>query len=250
MNQSFPKVSIITICYNAAETIEKTLKSVVAQDYPNIEYLIIDGKSKDNTLEIVSKYKDQIALILSEPDKGIYDAMNKGMEKATGDYIWYMHADDQIYASDTLSIIMKNHQYEDFIYGKALLIDEQGNERSLETRKPHPKDKDLSWKTMKQGMAISHQSMLVKRSIAPKYDLQYRYVADFDWLIRVLKASQTVRDTGTYWCRFAEGGISTQHRNASLKERFAILQKHFGLVSTLWQHAWIVVKALKRGSIR
>ncbi|CAA6825371.1 MAG: Glycosyl transferase family protein [uncultured Aureispira sp.] len=250
MNQSFPKISIITICYNAAQTIEKTIKSVVAQDYPNIEYLIIDGQSKDNTLEIVAKYEAKIALVLSEPDKGIYDAMNKGMQQATGDYIWYMHADDQIYAPDTLSIIMKNHQYEDFIYGKALLIDEQGNERSLEARKPHPSDQTLSWKTMKQGMAISHQSMLVKRSLAPLYDLDYRYVADFDWLIRVLKKAQTVRDTGTYWCRFAEGGISTQHRNVSLKERFMILRKHFGLVSTIWQHVLITLKALKRGSMR
>ena len=120
MNPSFPKISIITICYNAAQTIEKTIKSVVAQDYPNIEYLIIDGKSKDNTLEIVAKYEDKIALVLSEPDKGIYDAMNKGMEKATGDYIWYMHADDQIYAPDTLSIIMKKSSVRRFYLWKGI----------------------------------------------------------------------------------------------------------------------------------
>ncbi|BDS09345.1 glycosyltransferase family 2 protein [Aureispira anguillae] len=250
MHPEFPKISIITICYNAAETIEKTIKSVVAQDYPNIEYIIIDGKSKDDTLTIVEQYRAHIALVISEPDQGIYDAMNKGIDHASGDYIWYMHADDQIYAPNTLSLIMANHQYEDFIYGKALLIDEAGNERSLETRKPHPNDRELSWKTMKQGMAISHQAMLIKRTIAPKYDLAYRYVADFDWLIRVLKKSTTVRDTGVYWCRFAEGGISTQHRVDSLKERFAILQKHFGLIPTIWQHFLISLKALKRGSIR
>jgi glycosyltransferase involved in cell wall biosynthesis len=249
MSAQLPKVSIITICYNAAATIEKTLQSVAAQDYPNIEYLIIDGQSKDNTLKIAAHYREHISNVLSEPDKGIYDAMNKGLALATGEYIWYMHADDQIYASDTLSQIMRNHQDEDFIYGKALLINEQGEERSLERRKPHPNAETLTWKTMKQGMAISHQAMLVRRSLAPKYDLSYRYVADFDWLIRVLKRSKTVRDTGIYWCRFAEGGISTQHRNASLKERFAILQKHFGLVPTLWQHVLITWKALRRGSM-
>lgn len=249
MSAKLPTITIITICYNAAATIEKTLQSVASQDYPNIEYLIIDGKSKDNTLEIVERYQEHISHVVSEPDKGIYDAMNKGMVQATGEYIWYVHADDQIYASDTLSQIMKGHQNEDFIYGKALLVNEQGEERSLETRKPHPAAETLTWKTMKQGMAISHQSMLVRRTLAPAYDLTYRYVADFDWLIHVLKRSESVRDTGIYWCRFAEGGISTQHRNASLKERFAILKKHFGLVPTLWQHALITLKALKRGSM-
>lgn len=249
MSTQLPKISIITICYNAAATIEKTLQSVAAQDYPNIEYLIIDGKSTDNTLALVEQYQEVVTKVVSEPDKGIYDAMNKGLAHATGDYIWYVHADDQIYAPDTLSKIMENHQGEDFIYGKALLVNEQGEERSLETRKPHPDAATLTWKTMKQGMAISHQSMLVKRTLAPEYDLAYRYVADFDWLIRVLKKSQSVRDTNIYWCRFAEGGISTQHRNASLKERFAILKKHFGLLPTLWQHAIITWKALKRGSM-
>lgn len=248
MNQ--PKVSIITICYNAAQTIEKTLQSVAAQTYSNIEYLIIDGASKDTTLEVVERYREHITRIISEPDQGIYDAMNKGLKQATGDYIWYMHADDQIYAPDTLEHIMANHNNEDFIYGKALLVSETGEERSLETRKPHPKAASLTWRSMKQGMAINHQAMLVRRTLAPLYDLQYRYVADFDWLIRVLKAATTVRDTGHYWCRFAEGGISTQHRNASLKERFRILHHHFGLLPTIWQHILITLKALKRGSMR
>lgn len=249
MDQCLPKVSIITICYNAAKTIEKTIQTVVTQSYPNIEYVIIDGKSTDDTLLIVNKYKDQVTTLVSEKDTGIYDAMNKGLEYATGDYVWYVNADDEIYAPDTLSLIMQNHHDEDFIYGKALLIDEKGNERNLENRKPHPSADDLTWKTMKQGMAISHQSMLVKRTIAPKYDLTYRYVADFDWLIHVLKKATSVRDTGIYWCRFAEGGISTQYRKASLKERFRVLQKHFGLVTTVWQHVVITLKALKRGSI-
>ncbi|MFK7798470.1 MAG: glycosyltransferase family 2 protein [Aureispira sp.] len=249
MSTNLPLVSIITICYNAAATIEKTLQSVAQQDYPHVEYLIIDGKSKDDTLRIVGQYEEVVSRVISEPDKGIYDAMNKGLQYATGEYIWYVHADDQIYAPDTLSQIMANHQNEDFIYGKALLVNEQGIERSLETRKPHPNAAQLTWKTMKQGMAISHQSMLVRRTLAPQYDLQYRYVADFDWLIQVLKKSQSVRDTGTYWCRFAEGGISTQHRNASLKERFAILRKHFGFLPTVWQHMLITLKAIKRGSM-
>ena len=245
-----PKISIITVCYNAEKTIEKTIQSVVSQDYPNIEYLIIDGKSKDSTLDIVQRYADKIALISSEPDKGIFDAMNKGLEKATGDYVWYVHADDQIYAADTLSRSMENHNNEDFVYGKAMLVNEAGQERPLEERKAHPDATTLSWKTMRDGMIICHQAMLVKRTIAPKYNLNYQLVGDLDWVINILKRTQSVRDTQTYMCCFVEGGISTQHRNASLKQRFKILQAHFGLIPTVWQHFLITLKALKRGSVR
>lgn len=248
-NHTTPKISIITICYNAGESIEKTIQSVINQSYPNIEYIIIDGLSKDNTLEIVHRYKEHITTIVSEKDKGIYDAMNKGLQQATGDYIWYMHADDQIHDKETLTNAFQQHNYEDFVYGKTLMINEQGNERSLEARKPHPNDKALSWKTLRNGMVIGHQSMLVKRAIAPLYDLDYPLCGDLDWSIRCLKASKSVRDTGIYLSRFAEGGISTVNRRASLKERFAILKKHFGLIATSWQHILIVFAALKRGSI-
>lgn len=249
-SKALPKVSIITVCYNAEKTIEKTLQSVVAQDYKNIEYIIIDGKSKDKTLEVVAKYENRIALVVSEKDKGIFDAMNKGLQKATGDYVWFVHADDQIFASDTLSSAMQNHQNEDFIYGKAMLVNEQGEERPLEERKPHPDAKNLSWKTLQNGMVICHQAMLVKRSIAPLYDLQYNLVGDLDWVINILKKTSSVRDAGVYMCRFVEGGTSTQHRKASLKQRFEILKKHFGLLPTFWQHILIALRAVKRGSVR
>ena len=102
MNGNSPLVSIITVCYNAEKTIEKTLVSVTSQDYPNIEYIIIDGLSSDNTLDVVGKFKSSIALMCSEKDQGIFDAMNKGMQKATGEYLWFIHADDQIFANDAL----------------------------------------------------------------------------------------------------------------------------------------------------
>jgi len=250
MNEHTPKISIITICYNTEKTIEKTIQSVLGQDYPNIEYLIIDGKSTDSTMDIVNKYKDDIAVIVSEKDKGIFDAMNKGMQKATGDYVWYIHADDHIYASDTLSLAMQNHGNEDFIYGKSMMVSEEGVERSLEERKAHPDAKTLTWKSFRDGMVVGHQSMIVKRSVSPLYNTKYNLVGDLDWAINILKKSTSVRDTGVFLCRFVEGGISTQHRKASLKQRFVILKAHFGLIPTVWQHFLITLKAIKRGSMR
>ena len=96
-----PRISIITICYNAASTITRTLRSVSAQTYPNIQYLIIDGASKDNTLELVRELAPE-AEIYSERDKGIYDAMNKGLDRATGDYVWYVNAGDALASPTTV----------------------------------------------------------------------------------------------------------------------------------------------------
>ena len=104
------KVSIITITYNSAATVEDTLRSVVNQDYPHIEYLIIDGKSKDNTLQIVEKYKDKIAKVVSEKDKGLYDALNKGIRHATGDIVGMLHSDDLYASNHVISDIVKTFE--------------------------------------------------------------------------------------------------------------------------------------------
>lgn len=245
-----PKISIITVCYNAEKTIQKTLDSVLNQSYPNIEIVIVDGQSTDGTLAIIEKHKDSIHQFTSEKDKGIFDAMNKGISMATGDYIWFIHADDQIFDRDTLDKAMEHHHDEDFIYGKAMLVDEHGDERPLDERKQHPEQNELDWKRMLNGMIICHQAMIVKKEIAPFYDLSYNLVGDLDWVIRILKKTNSVRDTHQILCRFVEGGTSTQYRRASLKQRFAILRRHFGLFPTIWQHITILLAAIRRRSIR
>ena len=105
------KVTVITVCYNAETGIEKTIQSVIGQTYQNIEYIIIDGGSKDHTLNIVNKYKDRISKVISEPDKGIYDAMNKGILAATGDWINFMNVGDSFFSPDTLSKVFEKSDH-------------------------------------------------------------------------------------------------------------------------------------------
>ena len=125
-----PKFSIITVTYNAGKTLEKTIQSIISQSYRNVEYIIVDGKSKDNTLQIADTYKQGIHCIVSEPDKGLYDAMNKGIRLATGDYLCFLNAGDKFHDNDTLQRMvdsLKDGELPDVLYGKTAIVDENGN---------------------------------------------------------------------------------------------------------------------------
>jgi glycosyltransferase involved in cell wall biosynthesis len=248
MDNNFPKISIITVTFNADKWIEMTMQSVFAQTYPNIEYIIVDGLSKDKTLEIVQNYNSKIAKIIVEKDKNNYDAMNKGLRAATGDYVWFLHAGDVIPNPQTLYLALENWQNEDFIYGKAEIqtLDNQ----ILPLHKPHPEAAHFSWQSLINGMIICHQSMLMKRAICVEYNFEnYRIAADLDWSIRCLKQATTFKNTNTILCTFLAGGLSNQHRKQGLKERFRILKYHFGLFNTIFQHARFFWQSLQRGSI-
>lgn len=243
-----PKVSIITVAYNAEALIEKTIKSVIGQTYPNLEYILIDGASTDNTLAIAQKYEAAIDRIISEPDKNNYDAMNKGMHYATGDYIWFLHAGDLILDNETLAEAMQNKEGVDFIYGKALILGKEGQEKAM--HKAHPDAKTLTWKSFRNGMLICHQAMILhRRAWLPYRHEKYPLVADIDWIIRAMQRVETVADAGIYLCGFLEGGISARNRRRSLIERFKVLREHFGLLPTLWEHLRISLQALRRGSM-
>lgn len=238
-----PKVSIITVVYNGASVIEKTIQSVIAQTYPNIEYLIIDGKSKDHTLEVVNKYRDQIAKIISEPDKGIYDAMNKGIQNATGEYLWFMNAGDLIPEPQTLAKAFENAVDPDVVYGETLMMNEDYSPTGLRTYKKLPEN--LTWRSMRYGMVVCHQSIIVRKSIAPLYDLDHPYSADIDWTTKVLKKAIKINNAHLILSQFVRGGFSTQKRYASWIDRFKIIRKHFGLLTALgvhfeilWQFFW------------
>jgi len=247
MSNSLPKVSIITVCYHAEKYIERTIQSVIRQTYPNIEYLVIDGNSKDRTAEIIRKYHDKIDYFLSERDRNHFDAMNKGLQAATGDYIWYMNAGDCIYAPDTLEKAMKEGAGKDFIYGEFIMTDESGNTRKYHKKTPPPDQ--LSPKSFMNGMVICHHSMIVKRSLAPEYDLRWKVAGDTEWAIRVLKKVRSWQYVNIPFCLYLEGGISAKNRWKSVVERFHFSRKHFGLLPTLLEQFKIAWQVIRRGTV-
>lgn len=230
-----PKISIITIAFNAEKDIDKTIQSVINQTYKNIEYVIIDGASRDNTLNIINKYRDKISKLVSEPDKGIYDAMNKGIKYSLGDYIWFMNAGDVIYENETLEKLISNSDGEDFIYGDTLVISENGNTKPYHKKKPN--DKTLNYTRFIDGMIICHQSMIVKRDKAAQYDFtRFKISCDIEWCIKTTKNCSSFKDSGIYLSKFLDGGLSQTNKLKAVKERFWICVKHFGWQRTILQN--------------
>ncbi len=237
------KFSIITVVFNSKNILEKTIKSIEEQTNSNIEYIIIDGGSTDGTLDIIKKYDKYISYWDSVPDKGIYDAMNKGLKKATGDYVWFLNAGDEIYSLDTLNYIDSIEGDTDAYYGEVEYIDEDGKNLGTRTLKKPPEN--LSWEDLDKGMVVSHQSIIVKREKAVYYNLDYKYCSDIDWMIRTLKNCKTIRNTNKILSKFLIGGYSKKNIVESNKERFKILRNHFSLLKVLKSHVYLSVKFLK-----
>lgn len=253
-------ISVITITYNAATVLQRTLDSVAHQTYQHIEHLIIDGASKDDTLAIAHRYaegKNYPVVIQSEPDKGIYDAMNKGMAKATGDYLVFLNAGDVFHADDTLQTVCQTIDLQTagntsaplpaVVYGDTAIVDEQGHFLRLRRlRPPH----QLSWRSFRWGMLVCHQSFYALTDVAQQhhYNLQYRHSADVDWCIRLMKDAEKrhlpIVNSHQILSDFMDGGNTTQHHRASLRERFTVMRNHYGFVSTLLCHLWFVVRAV------
>lgn len=236
-----PVFSIITVTYNARQWIEATIKSVTEQTYEQIEYIVVDGNSSDGTVEIIKKYADKISKWVSEPDKGLYDAMNKGLKLATGDFVWFMNAGDTIYDDKTVSLIAEKigeNSDNIVIYGETQIIDEKG--RIVGARRLKIPD-SLNWKSFKMGMLVSHQSFIPSRNIAPMYDLQYKYSADVDWCIRCLMQAEETVKCGIL-SSYLNEGMTTANRNASLKERYKIMCKYYGTLPTMLRHLWFAVR--------
>lgn len=240
-----PLFSIITVTYHAESVLEETILSVVSQTYHNIEYIIVDGASKDRTLSIVNKYRDKIQAVVSEPDKGLYDAMNKGLKMAKGEYVCFLNAGDTFHEDDTLQLIVhqlnKSNVLSDVIYGETALVDAQRH--FVRMRRLQTPD-TLNWKSFRQGMLVCHQAFIAKRALAETYDLNYRFSADFDWCIRVMKKASLLHNTRLTLIDYLDEGMTTKNRKASLKERFRIMAKHYGYISTVLHHIWFVLRLL------
>lgn len=233
-----PKVSIITIVYNGIATLEKTIQSIQCQDYPNIEYILVDGGSTDGTVELIKRYQSTVYAWVSEPDKGLYDAMNKGMRLASGDYYWFINSGDEIMAPDTLSKVFKEVADASVYYGDTLMIDSEGNTIGDRRLKPPV---ELRWKDFIKGMLVSHQSIIVSRKVAAVYNTKYRFSADYEWCLIALMRAKKIHNSQLVLSRFLDGGITKQNILPGLIERFSIMRRYFGFFPTLWAHipiAW------------
>lgn len=244
-----PLFSIITICRNAAGNLQHTIASVDSQTFDNYEHIIIDGASTDNTREVLdAASSDNRRVIISEPDNGIYDAMNKGIGHAKGEYLIFMNAGDTFHSNDSLQIYADcayDYDRPGIIYGQTLLVDQNGKfvgERHL-TAPEH-----LTYKSFSQGMLVCHQSMAVLRKIASLYDTRYRFSADYDWSVRCLQHSRLNVYTGHIMCNYLSEGLTTANRRASLFERFRIMSHYYGFLPTLWRHFGFVRRFLKHNS--
>ena len=240
------KLSVISIAYNNLKGLEKTLAVFNGHNFlQDIEILIVDGGSKDGTkefLETQSLSKNWV----SEPDKGIYNAMNKGLSMAKGDYVWFLNSGDYV---EDFSLIEKLlnvlKQEPDAVYGETMMLDVEGKHlglRSVFTTRKLPDN--LNWTSFRLGMNVGHQSFVVKRSLALLYNEKYRYVADIDWMIRCLKVCKNVVNLDAVLACFTVDGFSSVQRKASNKERYEVLKEHYGFLPNAFAHLGIVLRKL------
>lgn len=233
-----PLISVITICYNAGKTVEDTVKSVLNQKYPHIDYIIIDGGSKDNTPEVLEPYKNKISTYVSEPDKGLYDALNKGLKAAKGDIIGILHADD-FYAhnnvlTEVANLFTANPDTEALSTSVMIF---KGNDFNTPFR-TYNAEKFRLWQ-FRFGMQPPHPGFFIGRKAFEKtgyFDISYRISGDFDWLLRVLK----INKTKTVYSNFVsvymrDGGLSSSgwaSKKTMNKEDLKSL-RHHGIYSNL-----------------
>lgn len=254
--------TIATVCYNAARWLRPTIRSVETQDYPHVEHIIVDGASHDETLAQLHHYRQRNAaersahriVVRSEPDHGIYDAMNKALGLATGNYVLFLNAGDRLHTPSTLSHIASaierrqpGAELPAVVYGHTHLIDADG--RFLRPRRLVPPER-LSWRSFRKGMLVCHQAFLARRDLAQAqhYDTAFRYSADFDWCIRIMQRAEQLRlpllNTHSVLADYLAEGTTTAHHKASLRERFHIMRRHYGSLPTLGMHLWFAVRAL------
>lgn len=244
-----PLFSIITVTFNAAETLPATLASVKEQSCRLYEYIVMDGVSKDNTVAIAKAANIHNARIISSPDKGLYDAMNKAIDIATGEYLIFLNAGDSFHSPDTLQTIadvIMNHDFPGIVYGQTQLVNAQ-RQRIGDRHLTAPKE--LTLNSFAQGMLVCHQAFIALRRITGHYDLRYRFSADYEWCIRCLQHSrQNVYIPHTIIDYLSEG-LTTANRKASLKERFKIMCHYYGTIPTVLRHLKFIPRFLKQRRI-
>lgn len=239
-------LSVISITYNNFQGLKKTLEVFEGRAFAEIEVVIVDGNSSDGTKEFLAA-QNITKNWVSEPDKGIYNAMNKGLAMASGDYVWFLNSGDYAYDIESVSAILEalRPHIVDALYGETMMVDAEGKplgtRSAISTRKLPD---ELGWKSFSMGMNVSHQSFIIRRSLALPYDEQYKHVADIDWMIRCLKQCRNVVKLSNIISCFTVDGHSTKNREASNKERYKVLAKQYGWLPNLWNHFRIVLRKL------
>lgn len=240
--ETAPLISIITITFNAEKCILPTLESVYRQTYRNYEHIIIDGASTDGTLTEARKYPD--LRILSERDKGLYDAMNKGLDMARGRYLLFLNAGDTFHSDKTLAAYAERaRKGDDIIFGDTVIVD---SARHIIGPRHLTAPQSLTFESFAQGMLVCHQAFMVRKELAPHYDLQYRFSADYDWCVQCLQHSRRNVYTGAVLIDYLSEGLTTSNRRASLMERFRIMCRYYGTLPTVWRHVGFFFRNLKR----
>lgn len=217
-----PKISIITVCFNSEAHLEETILSVVNQTYPNKEYIIIDGGSTDGTLDVIDKYRDKVDFFVSEPDRGISDALNKGIAAATGDIIGIINSDDKL-VNSALQVIADNYYSDCDIYRGFCRI---WNPDTDETMDEVP---TMAWPLVPIKMKVSHPSTFITKNAYQRwgdYDVNLKYAMDLDILQRMYQHNAKAKRIDAPLAVFRLGGVSQQNEGARKRELCCILRKN------------------------
>lgn len=238
------KLSVITVTRNAETTLERTLRSVAEQSCPDIEHIIVDGASADRTVEILLQWKHEGMKWKSEPDNGLYDAMNKGAAMASGSYLCFLNAGDTFHAPDTVERLMTSYPSDappDILYGETAIVDDKGTFLHMRRLKA---PEELNWKSFRQGMVVCHQAFFIRTPLFEPYNTDYRFSSDFDWCIRMMKKSRTLHNSHMVLINYLNEGMTTANRKASLKERYRVMTKYYGRFSTILHHLWFAIRGI------
>ena len=256
-----PTFTVATVCYNAGDTIRRTLDSVASQTYEAVEHLIVDGCSTDATMIEIHHYVERNTdlrhphsiVLVREPDSGIYDAMNKALAQARGDYIIFLNAGDKFHDREVLSSVAAQLDAYDparrpvVVYGQTDLVDDEG--RFLRHRRLQAPER-LTRGSFTGGMLVCHQSFYVRTDVArtQSYDLRWRFSADYDWCLRVMAVAErrqlALHNSHLTLTDYLAEGMTTRNHRRSLLERLRIMAHHFGWWRALAAHAWFVVRAV------
>jgi glycosyltransferase involved in cell wall biosynthesis len=236
MNEKI-KISIITVVYNGKEYLEETIKSVINQDFRDFEYIIIDGGSTDETVDVVKKYEKYIDKWVSEKDKGIYDAMNKGVRMAQGEYLYFLNAGDYFCNKNILKEINQHLKY-DLVAGRVILLYDNFNSIS---------NMDFNFKF---GKMPCHQAIFIRRKIFVEiggFDIKYKSSADFDLLCKFSLKNYIYKILDIKISKYLSGGLSSD-KNLTYKEKYQIIKKHFGkfYAYLFYLNKMIIEQGLKR----